>query len=126
MRGTYTGKRTTPRVIERTKCSSKNYYDVSSLMVMPPDGRSHRRGACSVYTRDPRDEVVRDGGRLVWYGTWATCKNVKLGKNFGRVVGALFIGSGRKSERRGAWRHGVHKALSLELGLMRAVSGNTH
>ena len=124
------GKTHDTGVIERVKCSSKNYYDVSSLMAHASRWQIfHRRGACSVYTRDPRDEVVRDGGRLVWYGTWATCKNVKLGKNFGWCVDRCSSEGGRKSERRGgAWRHGVHKApLSLQLGLLCAVSpGNKH
>jgi hypothetical protein len=142
VRGTYTGKRTTPRVIERIKCSSKNYYDVSSLMVMPPDGRSHRRGACSVYTRDPRDEVetsrvLRRWCMVVgWFACWFGTVLGLLAKTSNLVKtsdGALFIGSGPDGSRnagiavaRAAWRHGpVHKALSAVSSTRTDVRGDS-
>ena len=58
-------------------------------------------------TRETIEVEVRDGG-TGWFGTvlGLLAKTSNLVKT---SDGALFIGSGRKSERRGAWRHGVHK-----------------
>ena len=131
----YGKRRTTPRVIERIKCSSKNYYGVSSLMVMPPDGRSHRRGACSVYTRDPRDEVetsrvLRRWCMVVgWFACWFGTVLGLLAKTPNLVKtsdGALFIGSGPDGSRnaggRGDRRGACGVASRLTAGSQGAVS----
>lgn len=106
------GKTHDTGVIERVKCSSKNYYDVSSLMAHASRWQIfHRRGACSVYTRDPRDprrakrdEVdVRDGGRLVWYAVLAKTSNlVKTSDGALTVVHRKVDGSRNAVVARGA------------------------